>query len=215
MKFKQGRISLDFKLQKNNCSSKYEVKNSDQDKFKIFSSKSVSNKMDPRPLFDKNYISNCIRDIVFFLSKKGYDVNFGQNPLRSPVSKDFFNILSFLLNQFDKHFDFKKRIEETYTLILKEISYPFTLPKGTRYIIGSPHLWPNLLACLKWLVELLQYDSLMRDEIDQTQKDSKKKTKKYMGTIERILFFFPKCIWRKQKFFKNYILFGKIKNQRR
>ena len=69
MKFKQGRISLDFKLQKNNCSSKYEVKNSDQDKFKIFSSKSVSNKMDPRPLFDKNYISNCIRDIVFFLSK--------------------------------------------------------------------------------------------------------------------------------------------------
>lgn len=211
MKFKQGRISLDLKLQKKEFFFDNGKKDLGENKSKISPSEYFLTRTDPRPLYDKNYISGCIRDIFFFLSKKGYDINFGQNLLRSPISKDFFNILSFLLNQFDENFDFKKKIEENYTIILKELSYPFPLPKGTRYIIGSPHLWPNLLACLKWLVELLQYDALMQEEKNSGYKSSIKKEKNIWEQLSDSYFYFLNASGRNKKFSKTLYCLVKTK----
>jgi kinetochore protein NDC80 len=39
---------------------------------------------------------------------------------------------------------------------MKELGYPFAISKSAMYAIGSPHMWPNLLAALDWLREQIQ-----------------------------------------------------------
>ena len=78
--------------------------------------------------------------------------------LASPTTKDFTNIMLFLIRQLDPHFlkGFGK-IEEEVPQLYKRLRYPFAISKSNLTAVGSPHTWPTILAALCWIVELLNY----------------------------------------------------------
>ena len=48
------------------------------------------------------------------------------------------------------------RPEEDIPKILKMLGYPFMISKSAMFAVGSPHMWPSILAALNWLVELIE-----------------------------------------------------------
>jgi kinetochore protein NDC80 len=98
----------------------------------------------------------------------------------APSSKDFFYMLEFCLRRIDPSFSFKdpKKPEEETPAIFKALKYPFGMSARALASVGTPHAWPNFLACLHWLIELLNYDDfaqLHRDELlieDRTSQEA-------------------------------------------
>lgn len=209
MKIKQGRISMDLRLGKNLTDTSLSGHSLLKKKQKNLFNKTDIIKIDPRPLHDKTYIAVCTRDLTFFLTKRGFDISLNTKFFKSPNSKDFFEVLFFLLNQVDKNFDFRKKIDENFSNIIREIKYPFVLPKGSRFTAVSPHLWPNLLAFLKWFVELLQYDSFIKNEKDYIYSMLKKKIKNLWDQLGDFYLFFLNGTKKECNFSK--ILFSIVK----
>ncbi len=63
------------------------------------SAKTNGVKPDPRPLSDKGYQSNAIENLIAYLSTHGYDHEVSHKMLTSPMTKDFVNIVHFLMKQ--------------------------------------------------------------------------------------------------------------------
>lgn len=124
-----------------------------------------SRRTDPRPLSDRAYRAACTKDIVQFALDNGYAMPISPKILTNPSSRDFQNILLFLLRSLDPTFDFKKRFEEELPVVLKAIGYPFTVSKSALTAVGSPHSWPALLGVLTWLLENIKY-KIAKEETD-------------------------------------------------
>lgn len=78
--------------------------------------------------------------------------------LSSPTTKDFNNIMLFLLRQLDPTAaKGPVKMEEEVPALYKRLRYPFQISKSNLTAVGSPHTWPSILAALTWLVELLNY----------------------------------------------------------
>jgi len=158
MKVKQGRILLNLGQKNGKLSSIESEKYIFPNKTEFFPSPNFGFKTDPRPISEKTYMSSCIRDIIFFLEKNGYVKYLHPKFFYNPTSKDFFQILSFLLRKIDENLFLGKKYEENFQWIFNTIYYPFPIPKSSRYSIASQDIWPILLSCLKWITELLRYD---------------------------------------------------------
>jgi hypothetical protein len=111
---------------------------------------------DPRPIRDKAYMSKSIRKLIVYLSEHGYDRSISSQILTSPTTKDFLSIISFLLASIDPNFKFLGKFEDEIPLVLKLISYPTTVGRSALTAIGNPTSWPQLLAALSWLTDLLK-----------------------------------------------------------
>lgn len=111
---------------------------------------------DPRPIRDKAYMSKSIRKLIVYLSEHGYDRSISSQILTSPTTKDFLSIISFLLASIDPNFKFLGKFEDEIPAVLKLISYPTTVGRSALTAIGNPTSWPQLLAALSWLTDLLK-----------------------------------------------------------
>jgi kinetochore protein NDC80 len=80
--------------------------------------------------------------------------------LSSPTTKDFTNVMLFLIRQIDPNLlkGFGK-LEEEVPQLYKRLRYPFAISKSNLTAVGSPHTWPTILAALCWVVELLNYSA--------------------------------------------------------
>lgn len=80
--------------------------------------------------------------------------------LSSPTTKDFSNIMLFLVRHIDPNLlkSFGK-LEEEVPQLYKRLKYPFAISKSNLAAVGSPHTWPTILAALCWTVELLIYSA--------------------------------------------------------
>jgi kinetochore protein NDC80 len=80
--------------------------------------------------------------------------------LSSPTTKDFTNVMLFLVRQIDPNLlkGFGK-LEEEVPQLYKRLRYPFAISKSNLTAVGSPHTWPTILAALCWVVELLNYSA--------------------------------------------------------
>jgi kinetochore protein NDC80 len=122
------------------------------------SSKPAGPKQDPRPLGDKNFLNNCIRTVITYLSAHGFPAAVSPKTLASPTGKDFALIMLFLFQRFDPSLKAFGKVEDDVTVFLKRLSYPFQISKSALFAVGSPHSWPAVLAAITWLVELLNYN---------------------------------------------------------
>lgn len=120
---------------------------------------------DSRPLSDRAYRAACTKDIVQFVLDNGYGMPISPKILTNPSSRDFQNILLFLLRCIEPAFEFKKRFEEELPVSLKALGYPFTVSKSALTAVGSPHSWPALLGVLIWLLENIKY-KIAKAEVD-------------------------------------------------
>ena len=112
---------------------------------------------DPRPISNKAYQQECIKELFSYLQKSGYEHPISHKSLSRPSGKDFSNIVTFMLRRVDPSFqDGTLKMEDEIAMNFKAMGYPFAVSKTALVAAGSPHTWPTLLAALTWLVKRLQ-----------------------------------------------------------
>ncbi|KAK0047416.1 kinetochore protein NDC80 [Biomphalaria pfeifferi] len=115
---------------------------------------------DTRPIYDKKYQAQCIRQLLEFLISHQYPHPISQKLLELPSAKDFFKIFEFCVGQYWFGYKQVPKMEEEVPRVLKLIGYPFTISKTQLMSAGSPHTWPHLLAALIWIIETLPMTAL-------------------------------------------------------
>uniref|UniRef100_A0A8C7CGR0 Kinetochore protein NDC80 n=1 Tax=Oncorhynchus kisutch TaxID=8019 RepID=A0A8C7CGR0_ONCKI len=112
---------------------------------------------DPRPLHDKAYVQQCIRQLCEFLSEKGFPGSMSVKSLQSPSTKEFLKIFEFIYCLLDPTFQMPtSKVEEEVPRILKDLGYPFVLSKSSMYSVGAPHTWPQVLGSVVWLIDTVK-----------------------------------------------------------
>ncbi len=149
----------------------------------------IAQRRDPRDLKDKGYIVLCQKKLVNFLTQNGYPFAISSKILSAPSSKEFYSIFQFLYQRLDSSFKLSDHPQDQITLLFKELHYPVRITKvffasksplwctilvyvpfidfsslvqSTLASLGSPQTWPSLLVALIWLVELIEYDELVK-----------------------------------------------------
>ena len=91
-----------------------------------------------------------------FLIQSGYNNSISTKTLSPPSTKDFQEVFKFLYAQFDPSYEWMK-FEEEAQGVLRALRYPYAESINKSYFVsvGSMHAWPNLLAVLMWMVELI------------------------------------------------------------
>lgn len=118
---------------------------------------------DPRPLNDKAFIQQCIRQLYEFLTENGYVYSVSMKSLQAPSTKDFLKIFAFLYGFLCPSYELPDtKCEEEVPRIFKELGYPFALSKSSMYTVGAPHTWPHIVAALVWLTDCIKIHDAMK-----------------------------------------------------
>ena len=145
----------------------------DSNRRKSTISSNASRLPDPRNITDKAVMNSSIRKLSDYLIAHGFEGPVSPKILITPSTKDFCNIVAFLFKQLDPNYKFTGKLEDEFITMFKFLGYPFPIAKSSISAVGSPHAWPTLLACLTWLLEILQYNQLSNDaELHEEQHDS-------------------------------------------
>lgn len=78
---------------------------------------------DPRPVRDKQYQIQCIRNVVEFLAEAGYPQPVTNKTLAAPSTKDFLSIFKWLYNRLDPHYEFGKKVDDEIVPCMKALRY--------------------------------------------------------------------------------------------
>jgi len=159
--------------------------------------KNGSKKNDPRPIGQSNYTSKCIKDIVSHLSQTstGFDKELGQKLLKSPMTRDYLQIMDILMKKLDQNCKIfssslveKKKGQQTPSFDMEIIihlfdflGYPYPINKRNLVSIGAPHAWPSILASVHWLVEISRYQDLTSNSDSTFENDEAKQFFIYLG----------------------------------
>ncbi|XP_005722444.1 kinetochore protein NDC80 homolog [Pundamilia nyererei] len=122
---------------------------------------------DARPLHDKSYVQQCIRQLHEFLTEQGYPGTLSSKTLQSPSTKEFVKMFEFIYCQLDPTFEMpNSKVEEEVPALFKTLGYPFVLSKCSMYSVGAPHTWPQALGALMWLIDNVKINwSLSKQEL--------------------------------------------------
>ncbi|KAK4828259.1 hypothetical protein QYF61_024866 [Mycteria americana] len=119
---------------------------------------------DPRPLHDKAFIQQCIKQLCEFLVENGYAHNVSMKSLQSPSVKDFLKIFTFIYGFLCPSYELPdSKFEEEIPRVFKELGYPFPLSKSSMYTVGAPHTWPQIVTALVWLIDCVKLYAAMRE----------------------------------------------------
>ncbi|XP_069801479.1 kinetochore protein NDC80 homolog [Dendropsophus ebraccatus] len=118
---------------------------------------------DPRPLHDKSYIQQCIRQLYEFLNENGYSQTLTMKSLQGPSAKDFLKIFAFIYSFICPNYEIPdSKFEEEIPRVFKVLGYPFVLSKSSMYTVGAPHTWPQIVAALVWLIDCVKMSSVLK-----------------------------------------------------
>ncbi|XP_048364403.1 kinetochore protein NDC80 homolog [Sphaerodactylus townsendi] len=119
---------------------------------------------EPRPLHDKTFIQQYIRQLCEFLVSSGYGPNVSVKSLQAPSVKDFVKIFSFIYGLLCPSYELPStKFEEEIPRIFRELGYPFALSKSSMYTVGAPHTWPQIVAALVWLTDCIKFCSAIKE----------------------------------------------------
>ncbi|ORZ19259.1 HEC/Ndc80p family-domain-containing protein [Lobosporangium transversale] len=120
-------------------------------------STSSINIRDPRPVKDKSFQRTLIHTILGYLTQSGFPQTITTKNLTHPTNKDFQDIFKFLYLRLEPGYEFQKKFEDEVPMLLKTMRYPAadTISKTSLYTVGTPHSWPNMLALLGWMIEVI------------------------------------------------------------
>lgn len=142
-------------------------------------------KTDPRPIGDKNYMNNCIRVVITYLSSHGYPAAVSPKMLTTPTAKEFTTLVQFLMQKFDPNVKAFGKVEDEVPQFLKKLNYPFQISKSALFAVGSPHSWPAVLAALTWMVELLNYQERAEESTVEAFDEKQKSERDFFDYISR------------------------------
>lgn len=121
---------------------------------------------DPRPISDKGYQLKCIKNLLQFLTDRGYPQNITQKNLQAPTTKEFHRMFEFIYGFINEKYKVGTKPEEEIPRIIKMIGYPFLISKSSMFTVGSPHTWPTMLAALSFMVDWINYGLSAMDHAD-------------------------------------------------
>ncbi|KAG0320328.1 kinetochore-associated Ndc80 complex subunit ndc80 [Dissophora globulifera] len=112
---------------------------------------------DPRPVKEKAFQRTLIHNLVNFLTQAGYQHPVTAKNLTQPTNKDFQDIFKFLYQKLEPGYDFPRKFEDEVPILLRTMRYPAadTITKTSLYTVGTPHSWPNMLALLGWMMDVI------------------------------------------------------------
>jgi kinetochore protein NDC80 len=131
----------------------------------------VAGRADPRNITDKKFVAVSIHSLIDYLTAHNFDHSISPKILTSPSAKDFNTIVQFLFKQIDSNVSFPGKFEDEIIAMFKYIRYPYNISKNGLSAVGSPHSWPQLLAALLWVIELLEYDEMACAEDENMNPD--------------------------------------------
>ncbi|CAN2387733.1 positive regulation of mitotic cell cycle spindle assembly checkpoint [Pristimantis euphronides] len=118
---------------------------------------------DPRPLHDKSFIQQCIRQLCEFLNENCYSQTLTVKSLQGPSTKDFLKIFAFIYSFICPNYEIPdSKFEEEIPRVFKELGYPFALSKSSMYTVGAPHTWPQIVAALVWLIDCIKVSCVLK-----------------------------------------------------
>uniref|UniRef100_A0A1A8F1U6 Kinetochore protein NDC80 n=2 Tax=Nothobranchius korthausae TaxID=1143690 RepID=A0A1A8F1U6_9TELE len=122
---------------------------------------------DSRPLHDKSYVQQCIKQLHEFLVEQGFPGTLSSKTLQAPSTKEFVKMFEFIYCQLDPTFVMpNSKVEEEVPALLKALGYPFVLSKSSMYSVGAPHTWPQALGALMWLIDTVKINlSLCKQDL--------------------------------------------------
>ncbi|WVW78773.1 hypothetical protein I302_100735 [Kwoniella bestiolae CBS 10118] len=112
---------------------------------------------DPRPIRDKGFQANCMRNVNDYLVSARYPAPLTPKTLISPTAKEFQSIFRFLVESLvDQGSGWGKKFEDDALMVLKDLKYPGmeSVSKTAFTAPGAPQSWFGMLAMLNWLVEI-------------------------------------------------------------
>ena len=143
---------------------------------------------DPRVITDKVFKKKAMDKIIRYLIEHDYDKQIFEKDLHSPTQKTFVSIISFLFKSAIPNFQFTdpNKLADEVQQLLKCLGYPCTIQKSHLTTIGAPNSWPNVLAALAWLVDLINYNERAK-EIEDTSfdEDLDGGTKMFLDYLEK------------------------------
>ncbi|KAH8582857.1 coiled coil [Cryptosporidium sp. chipmunk genotype I] len=98
-----------------------------------------------------------LKTILTFLSKRGYPNQINPKTLNNPTRALYLEVLQFIISQYDSRIKISKPDDEI-PRFFKDIGYPITINKTTIIAPGAPNTWPQHIAAMAWLCELLDYE---------------------------------------------------------
>ncbi|XP_077335750.1 kinetochore protein NDC80 homolog [Lithobates pipiens] len=120
---------------------------------------------DPRPLHDKSFIQQCIRQLCEFLNENSYSQTLTVKSLQGPSTKDFLKIFTFIYSFICPNYEIPgTKFEEEIPRVFKDLGYPFVLSKSSMYTVGAPHTWPQIVAALVWLIDCVKLMCAIQQE---------------------------------------------------
>lgn len=146
---------------------------------------------DPRPIRERGFQAKAQQRIMTYLSTHGYQGILTPKTLSMPTVKDFETIFKFLYAQLDPRFVYAKKFPEDSLIILRGIHYPYVsnISKSHIYSAGSQSSWPNLLAMLLWLVELIECVTKMNPHnYAEVQGEETEASKDSTQFVDRVFF---------------------------
>ena len=120
----------------------------------------ITGLVDPRPIREKEFISNSARMIYAFLTGNGYPNPVTVKAISKPElsTQEILNVFTFLLSFIGAELAHgnEQPVKEDIPNALAYIGYPFSIKKSTIAAINTNHNWPTILAAIRWIVELLE-----------------------------------------------------------
>ncbi|XP_060631110.2 kinetochore protein NDC80 homolog [Anolis sagrei] len=127
---------------------------------------------DPRPLHDKAFVQQCIRQLSEFLLAYNYGPSASVKLLQAPSVREFTKIFSFIYQFIYPSYEFSSsKFEEEIPKMFKELGYPFPLSKSSMYTVGAPHMWPQIVAALVWLIDCVKLFFCLKENTQTFDED--------------------------------------------
>ena len=116
---------------------------------------------DNRPLKDKDFQTQCSKNIIRFLVASIYPHPLSLQELLTPDSKLFWTVIDFVFKQMDLSFSCKNETE--LKELLRFLKYPYLV--NSQILSGAHNFWGHLIAIMDFAVELAR----VSQNIDQTR----------------------------------------------
>ncbi|KAF9973170.1 kinetochore-associated Ndc80 complex subunit ndc80 [Actinomortierella ambigua] len=128
----------------------------------------ATNVRDPRDIRSKEFQRQLIPQLTQFLTQSGYPHPVSTKTFVNPSTREIQDIFRFMYYRLEPRYEFLRGFEDEVPELLKTMKYPVpeTIAKRSLSAVGAPHSWPNILALLGWMMDVILVFEKYKEDIE-------------------------------------------------
>ncbi|KAG0263230.1 kinetochore-associated Ndc80 complex subunit ndc80 [Actinomortierella ambigua] len=128
----------------------------------------ATNVRDPRDIRSKEFQRQLIPQLTQFLTQSGYPHPVSTKTFMNPSTREIQEIFRFMYYRLEPRYEFLRGFEDEVPELLKTMKYPVpeTIAKRSLSAVGAPHSWPNILALLGWMMDVILVFEKYKEDIE-------------------------------------------------